>query len=287
MTDIDWIRVAGFVVLVVAVWELAGRLKLAGWCRAGDARKMNHVTALAGGAWIFGWAAEPVGRASCYAGMGVAFGLLLVLCAFRERRIFRTMFAGYARESDAPHEAFHVWFSWLVSIAGLLAIDQAFGDLTITRTAALVLGLADGIAEPVGVRWGRHKYRVPSLSNHVVYRSVEGSAVVFAATAVVVLLTRSPASIGLALAAAAVVTAAAAVGVFARGRRRPPSPPPVVLRRPPPPRPPARAPGPRRPPPARAPPPRPGRAGGRRPAPPPLPPAATGAVCLLISLLCA
>jgi phytol kinase len=208
--DIDWLRVVGFVTLVVAVWELAGRLKLAGWCRAGDARKLNHVTALAGGAVTFGWLPEPVGRASCYAGMAVAFGLLLVMCAFRNRPVFRTMFAGYARKSDAPHEAFHVWFSWLVSIAGLVAIDRTFGDLTITRTAGLVLGLADGVAEPVGVRWGRRRYRVPSLTRTVEYRSLEGSAAVFVATFLVILSTRSPALPGLALVVAIAVTVAEA-----------------------------------------------------------------------------
>jgi phytol kinase len=210
MADIDWLRVVGFVALVVAVWELAGRLKLIGWCRAGDARKLNHVTALAGGAVIFGWLPEPVGRASGYTGMAVAFGFLLVMCASRNRPVFRTMFAGYARESDAPHEAFHVWFSWLVSIAGLVAIDRAFGDLTITRTAGLVLGLADGVAEPVGVRWGRHRYRVPSLTGPVEYRSVEGSAAVFVATFLVILATRLPTSAGLALLIATTVTVAEA-----------------------------------------------------------------------------
>ena len=211
MSDIDWVRVVGFTGLVVVMWELAGRLKLSGRCRSGDARKLNHVTALAGGAFVFGWALEPGARASCYAGMAVAFGLLLVMCAFHERPPFRTMFAGYARESDAPHEAFHVWFSWLVSIVGLVTIDRAFGDMTVTRTAGLVLGLADGIAEPVGVRWGRRKYRVPSLTGGAtVYRSVEGSAAVFVATFLVVVAIRTPASVGLALMTAAVVTLAEA-----------------------------------------------------------------------------
>jgi phytol kinase len=211
MVGIDWFRVAGFVALVVAVWEVAGRLKLAGWCRAGDARKLNHVTALAGGAVIFGWLPEPIGRASCYAGIAVAFGLLLMMCAFHERRIFRTMFAGYARESDAPHEAFHVWFSWLVSIVGLVAIDQLFGDLTITRTAGLVLGLADGVAEPVGVRWGRHRYRLPSVTGGPPsYRSCEGSAAVFLTTVLVVVTTLPLVSVGPVLVMALVVTLAEA-----------------------------------------------------------------------------
>ncbi len=211
MLTVDWLRVAGFVGLVVLVWESAGRLKLAGLVGTGDARKLNHVTALVGGALVFGWASDGVARPSCYAGMGVAFALLVLVCGFRDRPLCRTMFKGYARESDAPHEGFHVWFSWLVSIVGLVAIDLAFWDMAVTRTAALVLGVADGIAEPIGLRWGRLKYRVPSVvRGRPSVRSLEGSSAVFASTLVVILGTHGTAAVGLALVLAAAVTAAEA-----------------------------------------------------------------------------
>lgn len=212
MTDIDWPRVVGFVAAVVVVWQVAGRLKQGGRVLAGDARKLNHVAALCGGAVMFGWLPEPVARASCYAGMAVAFGLLLVMCSCRDRPLFRTMFAGYARESDAPYEAFHVWYSWFVSIVGLVVLDQCFRDMTITRTSALVLGLADGVAEPVGVRWGRHRYRVPSLTgSRPVFRSWEGSAAVFLATVLVLVTARDAAPAAVVLLTAAVVTVVEAV----------------------------------------------------------------------------
>ena len=46
----------------------------------------------------------------------------------------------------------------------------------------LVTGLADAIAEPIGTKWGKHKYKVPSLSAVVSYRSFEGSLAVFMAS---------------------------------------------------------------------------------------------------------
>ena len=52
----------------------------------------------------------------------------------------------------------------------------------------LVTGLADAVAEPVGTRWGRHPYRVPSLSRTKSHRSFEGSAAVFIASLLCVLL---------------------------------------------------------------------------------------------------
>jgi phytol kinase len=205
--SVDWFRVVGFVGLVVLVWELAGRLKLAGLVRTGDARKLNHVTALVGGALVFGWAPDGVARPSCYVGMAVAFLLLVLVCVFRDHPLCSSMFKGYARESDAPHEGFHVWFSWLVSIVGLVCIDLAFWDMTVTRTAGLVLGVADGIAEPVGLRWGAMKYRVPSVvRGKPSVRSLEGSSAVFAATLVVVLVTHGSTAVGLALLLAVAVT---------------------------------------------------------------------------------
>ena len=44
----------------------------------------------------------------------------------------------------------------------------------------VLCGAADAIAEPVGVRFGKHKYRVPSLRKvEVAERSLEGSFSVF------------------------------------------------------------------------------------------------------------
>jgi phytol kinase len=44
----------------------------------------------------------------------------------------------------------------------------------------VLCGAADAIAEPVGVRFGRHKYKVPSLKKvKVAERSLEGSLSVF------------------------------------------------------------------------------------------------------------
>ena len=45
----------------------------------------------------------------------------------------------------------------------------------------LVCGWGDAAGEPVGTRWGRHRYRVPSMGGVKSTRSLEGSAAVFAA----------------------------------------------------------------------------------------------------------
>jgi phytol kinase len=43
----------------------------------------------------------------------------------------------------------------------------------------LVAGWADAIAEPVGTKWGKHRYKVPSLFGVKATRSLEGSLAVF------------------------------------------------------------------------------------------------------------
>jgi phytol kinase len=53
-----------------------------------------------------------------------------------------------------------------------------------TRAAALLLGVGDGLGEPVGTRFGRHRYRVPVVGGR---RTLEGSAAVFAGSLAVVL----------------------------------------------------------------------------------------------------
>lgn len=187
MGDIDWVRVATFVTAVVAGWLISGGLKAADRLPCDIARKINHVVALAGGALWFGWLPEEQARASIYAVAAVVVGLVAVVCAFRNRVPFRWAFLANTRRSDAPHEVFYFWSSWVISAGGLVGIHLVFGDIVVTRTAALLVGIGDGIAEPIGRRWGRHTYRVRSLAGAGAVRSLEGSAAVFAGCLTVLL----------------------------------------------------------------------------------------------------
>lgn len=188
MGDIDWVRVGTFVPAVVAVWLVTGALKAAGRLPCDIARKVNHVVALAGGAVWFGWLPEEQARASIFAVAAIMVGLVVVVCAFRDRVPFRYAFLANTRRSDAPREAFYFWSSWVISAGGLVGIHLLFGDIVLTRTAALLVGIGDGIAEPIGRRWGRHTYRVRSLTGAGAVRSLEGSAAVFVGCVAVLLV---------------------------------------------------------------------------------------------------
>jgi dolichol kinase len=205
---IDANRVAAYVVAVVIVWWVAGRLKRAGRLRSGDARKVNHVCALAGGAVWFGWLPADVARGSFLAAGLVLFALLGVVCGLRGRAPFALLFQGHARESDAPYEDTHVWASWLLAVYGLALADLLFG-MTVMRTAALLLGVGDAAGEPVGARLGRLRYPVPApWGGGRRVRTLEGSAAVFAGSLVVALSCSwdgAPATLAGRLAAAAAV----------------------------------------------------------------------------------
>jgi phytol kinase len=180
MSDVDWSRVLAFVAVVVAVWLLTGALKAAGRLPCDVARKVNHALALAGGALWLGWLPAAEAAASTYAACGLLLPLVVLTCLFRDRPPFRFAFLANTRKSDAPYEAFYFWASWVVSMAGLAGVQYAFGDVVITRTAALLVGIGDGIAEPVGRRLGWHRFGVPSLvRGKPAVRSVEGCAAVF------------------------------------------------------------------------------------------------------------
>lgn len=174
--ELSYWRIVVFLVVIIFSWCSTGYLRLQGYLRAGDARKINHILALAGVALWFGWLPIGMARASAIV-TGVCILILVTLtCLFRHIKPFSWAFAANTRPSDAPYESLLFWTSWLMSILALLIADLVFMDIQVSRTAALIVGISDGLAEPIGIRWGRHRYQVqwtnrmkPSV------RSIEGS----------------------------------------------------------------------------------------------------------------
>ena len=91
------------------------------------------------------------------------------------------LYEAIARPKDAPHRTLFVVVPYLATLLGGLASNLAFGPVAVA--GYLVTGLGDAIGEPVGTRFGKHVYRVRSLSSVPATRSVEGSAAVFVMSA--------------------------------------------------------------------------------------------------------
>ncbi|MFW6011901.1 MAG: hypothetical protein ACOC8R_02330 [Desulfosalsimonas sp.] len=128
------------------------------------------------------------------AGAVISIATLLIYISPVRRRIpvINMMFAGFDRPEDRPMTL--LWLSTQV-IAGYLVIIPflvlyVFYDMVhLILVPVLITAIGDGLAEPVGVRFGRHAYRVNALfSDKKYHRTLEGSACVFVASVGVIAL---------------------------------------------------------------------------------------------------
>lgn len=113
-----------------------------------------------------------------------------------------------ARDSDRPRRSMFILVPLATTAVGGLASNLLFPQVAFV--GYLVCGWGDALGEPVGARWGRHRYRVPSIGGVTAHRSLEGSAAVWIGGSVA-------AAAGLALAGLPLSTAAAvgaACGLF-------------------------------------------------------------------------
>jgi phytol kinase len=112
---------------------------------------------------------------------------------FRERHsIIGTMFASFDRPEDRPHT-----LSWLAtqSIVGyiiLIILGYFFtyiGKSELILAPVLINGIGDGLAEPIGVKFGKHKYKTKGFfTNKSFNRSIEGSLCVYIVSVLTVII---------------------------------------------------------------------------------------------------
>ncbi|MCZ6795559.1 MAG: hypothetical protein O7J95_18295 [Planctomycetota bacterium] len=178
--------------------------------RTGDTRKIFHFS-------IFTCATV----LSLTLGIGAVnlLGGLMALYVFTVAREGEgnLLFEGIARESDAPRRGLYVVVPFLSTALGGILSVHCFGSLAAVGFVAS--GWGDAVAEPVGIRWGRHRYRVPNIGGIPgSSRSWEGTGAVFLASLVGVALVLGPGGLApdhslpaLLLVAAAVAAASALV----------------------------------------------------------------------------
>jgi phytol kinase len=107
---------------------------------------------------------------------GCVVGLTIVYAVLRGAGF--PFYEAIARLTDAPHSTFFVTVPLLSTAVGGIAanvISTHFAPI-----GYLITGWGDAVAEPVGLRWGRHRYKVPSLDGIHVTRSLEGSLSILA-----------------------------------------------------------------------------------------------------------
>lgn len=107
--------------------------------------------------------------------LGVVTTLIVLFAVWRGAGF--PMYEALARPSDAPHRTLFIIVPLLTTMLGGIASNALFPRFAFI--GYLVCGWGDAVGEPVGSRWGRHRYKVPSLSGVPAQRSLEGSAAVF------------------------------------------------------------------------------------------------------------
>lgn len=157
---------------LVAAGGLAGELARRGW-RVGDTRKIFHLI-------IFSAAGVLRGRIDAGAvmvyGCVVATGVLYAVWRGAASRLYQAL----ARPTDHPYEKLHILSPLVATAAGGVLAQAIAGPLA--SVAYLIAGWGDAIGEPIGIRWGRHRYRVLGWRQLRVTRSWEGSAAVLIAS---------------------------------------------------------------------------------------------------------
>ena len=131
--------------------------------------------------------------------IGCTIGTLILLIYIKPIRdkltIIATMFLSFDRPEDRPNT---LWWLFTQILVGYIVLVPAVilfvqNDLAgIIWVPLLINALGDGLAEPVGIRFGKHKYETYAFFSKKKYvRSLEGSACVFLASIIVVIIFRS------------------------------------------------------------------------------------------------
>jgi phytol kinase len=156
----------------------ASCLAFAGWlkrrgARTGDTRKLFHFL-------VFGTVAlaHRMGGTPLVCLFGAMVSLVVFYAVWRGDG--HPMYEALAREKDAPRRRHYILAPWFATFVGGVASNLLFGSTALV--GYLVAGLADAIAEPIGIRFGRHRYPVPSLAAVKATRSIEGSCAVLVAS---------------------------------------------------------------------------------------------------------
>ena len=158
------------VVYAATVAVLVGKLRMQHQVRTAYTRKIFHFA-------IFSMATaiHLVWRLPGVTGFGIVVTAYVLFAVLRGDGF--PLYEALARPSDAPRRSLFIIVPLLTTMLGGIATNSFFPSVAFI--GYLVCGWGDAVGEPVGSRWGKHVYRVPSLSGVPATRSIEGSVAVF------------------------------------------------------------------------------------------------------------
>lgn len=111
---------------------------------------------------------------------GFVFIMVLLAVIFGDRTWF---YQALARETDAPHQKKFIILPLLATATGGILSNIFFPQTAFI--GYFVGGWGDAVGEPVGSKWGKYKYTVPTLFGVKATRSIEGSTAVFLVSSII------------------------------------------------------------------------------------------------------
>lgn len=160
-----------------ACLRFAGYLKLIRHVKTGYTRKIFHVLTFLTAAILQVTGGLPY---VCLFG-----GMTTIVLAYAVwRGDGEPLYEAIAREKDEPYRTYYIVIPYVATLIGGVVGNILFGPMAMI--GYLVGGLGDAAGEPVGTRWGKHRYVVPTLSPIKTIRTFEGSGGVFVASVIAV-----------------------------------------------------------------------------------------------------
>ena len=197
MIDILIIKMIIMVVILTSVAYASGSLVYYKGVKVNYTRKINHFALFFVPMFLDNiLPAEPSIESIIIVSFLVVVSLAIYIKPVRNKsRIIERMFLSFDRPEDRPNTLLwlstQITFGYLILIPAIIFfISIGYGDLILIPI--LVNGIGDGLAEPVGVRFGRLKYKTYALFTKIKYeRTVEGSACVFFTSLIVIIFFHS------------------------------------------------------------------------------------------------
>jgi phytol kinase len=123
----------------------------------------------------------------------ILFSLFVIIEPIRNKfRIIQFLFSGIDRPEDRPYTLLWLSTQLIISLFVIIPMGAVFKHIDRGNWIFIPIfinGLGDGLAEPVGIRFGKHKYKTKALCTNKEYnRSYEGSFCVFFFSVVSILI---------------------------------------------------------------------------------------------------
>ena len=166
--------------LAFLILLFAGLLRKHGRWKHGYTRKVFHFGIFTSAALIQSYIS--LGGVFVF---GVGVSLIIFLAIYMGKG--NILYEAIARKKDEPHRTYYIIVPYLATLIGGLTLNFLFAPEAAV-CGYLVAGLGDAAGEPIGTRYGVHKYRVPSRKGVKIYRTFEGSAGVLVVSIIAVLI---------------------------------------------------------------------------------------------------